>query len=166
MRETQLDQLCGLRQTALSWVLYVYKSSVCLITYVLSVGNTAACWPARGTGVYGSIWKFPPSCTREGWCNTVLKQGKGRLPACWCQHTTKELVLYSQIVDCHRSVVGGPRVLGCVTGLVAPQVSKCYFIFIFKGRGDRGSIVVKVLCYKSEGRWFDSTWCHWNFSST
>jgi len=26
--------------------------------------------------------------------------------------------------------------------------------------------VVKVLCYKSEGRWFDSRWCHWNFSLT
>jgi len=23
--------------------------------------------------------------------------------------------------------------------------------------------VVKVLCYKSEGRWFDSRLCHWNF---
>ena len=33
-------------------------------------------------------------------------------------------------------------------------------------RGDRGSTVVKVLCYKSEGRWFDSRWCHWNFSLT
>ena len=31
--------------------------------------------------------------------------------------------------------------------------------------GDRGSTVVKMLCYKSEGRWFDSSWCHWNFSS-
>ena len=31
-------------------------------------------------------------------------------------------------------------------------------------RGDRGGTVVKVLCYKSEGRWFDSRWCHWNFS--
>jgi len=26
--------------------------------------------------------------------------------------------------------------------------------------------VVKVLCYKSEGRWFDSRWSHWNFSLT
>jgi hypothetical protein len=25
--------------------------------------------------------------------------------------------------------------------------------------GDRGSTVVKVLRYKSEGRWFDSRWC-------
>ena len=30
--------------------------------------------------------------------------------------------------------------------------------------GDRGSTVVKALCYKSEGRWFSSRWCHWNFS--
>ena len=31
---------------------------------------------------------------------------------------------------------------------------------------DRGSTVVKVLCYKSEGHWFDPSWCHWNFSLT
>ena len=24
--------------------------------------------------------------------------------------------------------------------------------------------MVKVLCYKLEGRWSDPTWCHWNFS--
>ena len=33
-------------------------------------------------------------------------------------------------------------------------------------RGDCGSTVVKVLCYKSEGCWFDIGWCHWNFSLT
>jgi len=32
--------------------------------------------------------------------------------------------------------------------------------------GDRSGTVVKVLCYKSEGRWFDPNWCHWNFSLT
>jgi len=32
--------------------------------------------------------------------------------------------------------------------------------------GDRGSTVVKVLCYKSVGRWLDPNWCHWNFSLT
>jgi len=30
-----------------------------------------------------------------------------------------------------------------------------------KGLGARGSSVVKVLCYKSEGRWFDPSWCQW-----
>ena len=29
----------------------------------------------------------------------------------------------------------------------------------------RGSTVVKVLCYKSEGSWFDPSWCRWIFSS-
>jgi len=32
--------------------------------------------------------------------------------------------------------------------------------------GDRGGTVVKVLCYKPEGRWFDPSWCHWNISLT
>jgi len=27
----------------------------------------------------------------------------------------------------------------------------------------RGSTVVKVLCYESEGRWFDPSCCHWIF---
>jgi len=31
---------------------------------------------------------------------------------------------------------------------------------------DCGGTVVKVLCYKSEGHWFDSIWCHWNFLLT
>ena len=41
----------------------------------------------------------------------------------------------------------------------------CFCLFVSRG-GDRGTTVVKVLCYKSEGRWFDSSWCHWNFSLT
>ena len=31
---------------------------------------------------------------------------------------------------------------------------------------DHGSTVVKAMCYKSEGHWFDPRWCHWNFSLT
>ena len=33
-------------------------------------------------------------------------------------------------------------------------------------KGNRGSTVVKVPHYKSEGRLFDSRWYHWNFSLT
>ena len=29
--------------------------------------------------------------------------------------------------------------------------------------GDRGITVAKVLCYKSEGRFFDPSWCQWIF---
>ena len=30
--------------------------------------------------------------------------------------------------------------------------------------GPHGGTVVKVFCYKFESRWFESRWCHWNFS--
>jgi len=41
-----------------------------------------------------------------------------------------------------------------------------YFPKYYYSVGDRGGTVVKVLCYKSEGRWFDPRLCHWNFSLT
>jgi hypothetical protein len=42
-----------------------------------------------------------------------------------------------------------------------------YHLAIKYGGGTAdGGTVVKVLCYNSEGRWFDSRWCHWNFSLT
>ena len=31
---------------------------------------------------------------------------------------------------------------------------------LYDEKGDRRGTVVKVLCYKSEGRWFDPSWCH------
>jgi len=37
----------------------------------------------------------------------------------------------------------------------------CYKIPYHISLRDRGSTVVKVLCYKSEGRWLDPSWCHW-----
>jgi len=43
---------------------------------------------------------------------------------------------------------------------------KCLLPYIQSWTGDRGSTVVKALRYKSEGRWFDSRLCHWNFSLT
>jgi hypothetical protein len=42
----------------------------------------------------------------------------------------------------------------------------CCFHGVHALTGDRGATVVKVLCYKSEGRWFDPRWCHWNISLT
>ena len=37
---------------------------------------------------------------------------------------------------------------------------KLKFLFIYSAIGGT------VLNYKSEGRWFDPRWCHWNFSLT
>ena len=66
------------------------------------------------------------------------------------------------------------RLLGrCVRSDVALFVpiccSDCGSVKLTVGlcvRGHRGSTVVKVLCYKSEGRWFDPSWCQWIFSLT
>ena len=41
-----------------------------------------------------------------------------------------------------------------------------FYLYFVNASGDRGGTVVKALCYKSEGRWFDPSCCHWNFSST
>ena len=48
--------------------------------------------------------------------------------------------------------------------LVIPNQVLVIFLKVKVQFGDRGSTVVKVLCYKSEGRWFDPSWCNWNFS--
>ena len=37
------------------------------------------------------------------------------------------------------------------------------YIYCIHYPGDRGGTVVKVLCYKLEGRWFDPSWCQWIF---
>ena len=44
------------------------------------------------------------------------------------------------------------------------RIQRKFFFKCHKHKGDRGDTVVNVLCYKSEGRWFDPSWCHWNFS--
>ena len=44
--------------------------------------------------------------------------------------------------------------------------ARCVYDFPIIRTGDRGSTVVKALCYKSEFGWFDSRWCHWNFPLT
>ena len=44
--------------------------------------------------------------------------------------------------------------------------NSAYFRRPIRKNGDRGGTVFKVLSYKSEGRWFDSRWCHWDFSLT
>ena len=37
------------------------------------------------------------------------------------------------------------------------------FSLLHKHLGDRGSTVIKVLCHKSEGHWFEPSWCQWIF---
>ena len=40
----------------------------------------------------------------------------------------------------------------------------CFMFFQMYIKSDCSGTVVKALRYKSEGRWFDCRYCHWNFS--
>jgi hypothetical protein len=52
-----------------------------------------------------------------------------------------------------------PSTPGSPKWSLSPNFGTVYFCF-------GGGTVVKVLCYKSEGRWFGSRRCHWNFPLT
>jgi len=64
----------------------------------------------------------------------------------------------------HRGVLGPFSATGVSRSL--PKRSKPENGALEALFGDRGGAVVKVLCYKSEGRWFHPRWCHWKFSLT
>jgi len=61
------------------------------------------------------------------------------------------------LVSSNRKMVTGFRTRWFTShnGLILMYISLVY--------GDRGSTVVKVLFYNSEGRWFDPSWCQWIF---
>jgi len=42
-------------------------------------------------------------------------------------------------------------------------ITQLIFSEDYNSWGDHGSTVVKALCYKSEGRWFNPSWCQWIF---
>jgi len=48
--------------------------------------------------------------------------------------------------------------LGVDGWIILGWISRRWDVGIWTGLG--GSTVVKELCYKSEGRWFDPRWCH------
>ena len=53
--------------------------------------------------------------------------------------------------------------LSSVTNPGFVSVCLCSWIFSCTNSPNSGSTAVKALCYKSEGRWFDPSWCQWIF---
>jgi len=87
------------------------------------------------------------------------------------RHCKKPKIIFATTGTTDSPIPGGCRLRMLYTELSRqlPYSGTCLmgflvFTHINMGVGDRGSTVVKVLCYKSEGRWFDPSWCHWNFS--
>jgi len=71
-------------------------------------------------------------------------------------------------LDMYHRLLWGKIILYCIIiwfGRVGTGVHIKINLHIGIMCGDRGSSVVKVLCYKSEGRWFNPSWCQWIFHS-
>ena len=60
----------------------------------------------------------------------------------------------------------GPSLARAPSKAVGGTLNKYPLSHLFFFGGGRCGTVVKVLCYKSVGRWFEPSWCHWNFSLT
>ena len=82
-----------------------------------------------------------------------------------CNHCGSGKALGITNSECVFGALGIERA-GCVRHIASCSLCGCT-IFFFQHflikAGDRGSTAVKVLCYKSEGRWFDPSWCQWIF---
>jgi hypothetical protein len=72
---------------------------------------------------------------------------------CWC--VLCELRLPVSVTPLHRLF---PLKKDTTQAIIASQNRHCKKGFSYPWRGVRGSVVVKALCYKPEGRGFDSQW--------
>ena len=111
----------------------------------------------------------------EFWATDVISGSAGNftysysnvLPHIWREINNGESdnrdPLHQQGCDWMGWVILGP----CVSFVLSRTHDSRYRYFICTiSVGDRGGTVVKALCYKSEGRWFNPRWCHWKFSLT
>jgi len=53
------------------------------------------------------------------------------------------------------------REIQCISSLASSFKNYACGFFLRGGGGTAVSTVVKFLCYKSVGRWFDPSWCQW-----
>jgi len=96
--------------------------------------------------VYGRLHKhvkhFAPSQNTEELCSCATTQPKIKLLFHFARTSPSRQVV-NESFDVLQNVA---------------ELLQIYFSST-EGKGDRGSSVVKVLCFKSEGRWFDPSWC-------
>ena len=125
-------------------------------TCILNLASTGICLPdrpARSNSLYRLSYR--PSRLPSEILITINPT------CCTLQRNSIKLGLYvfQPIHTNHRRTI-------CTSLKVQKPLQSVISSFPLEVERDRGSSVVKVLCHKSEGRWFDSSWCHWNFSLT
>ena len=100
-------------------------------------------------------------CPRTCFCGYWVEEG-------WLFGWCKDEKMKNQCFMGCKVLITLPHVISQVMhmGYFFLLIWVCWIVMVLKSSGDRGGTMVKVLCYKSEGRWFDSRWCHWNLSLT
>jgi len=137
--------------------------NVLAISSALSFYQTYGCTD-RNSALEGHAEISPSSVQvqkeqeRQCTCNIILRRS--------CNHCCSRkaiIIIYSECVFVAQvsSVRGACAILHRLLCLVW-----LYRIFSHYIINEGGGTEVKVLCYSSEGRWFDHSWCHWNFSFT
>jgi len=79
------------------------------------------------------------------------------------------IVLYCTVLCCtvlYCAVFCCAELYCTVLYCTVPKVFIYSFIYCLQRRRHAVAQLVEALHYKSEGRGFDSRWCHWNFSLT
>ena len=130
---------------------------------IIGVSETATCWNIM-CKLYRLFLKLLFVLRRE---HSVIFISYGEILLYVRRASYTVFFFFVPVVDIHNAVRTGTisvtvRVFCCVdsTSIVPPSR---YFCIVLPSVGDRGSTVVKVLCCKSEGRWFDPSWCQWVF---
>jgi len=113
------------------------------------------------------VWYFDesPDCLRsESVCCDV-----NYMPFIYCNASLYCLSRRNSSTGSVRGFLVEYFLLRCILRDLGSSLNQMFLIFRWitgnrsPKEGDSGITVVKVLCYKSEGRWFDPRWCHWIF---
>jgi len=104
-----------------------------------------------------SVWRWTPMRYCRQWTHMCIAYEAN----CTEYSPNREATISSAGQDTYH-ILWNPEFVNVFTRAGHLSLSSFGLFTYLEGR-DRGSTVVKVLCYKSVGRWFDPSWCQWIF---
>jgi len=110
--------------------------------------------PTKVTGLHLQI-SLPSVHSVNMWINNVKVKQSLHVP----EQALRVPGGWDSTVSRHSAHEGGNVISATHCPPLTPRKYSWYSFLL----GGCGSTVVKVLCYKLEGRWFNPRWCHWNF---
>jgi len=153
----------------ISWSLYVFIAFLlAIISRIRLFWNDASCVRSYTMSIHHLLflqvssciwWKWVSICTHSVW----IFSSRGSIHKSNPNTDLDRLIRFQEVEaprfqdNRHMKVV---RLSAVRTPPPLPPRNYSWYSYLL---GDRSSTVVKVLCYKSEGRWLDPSWCQWIF---